>query len=264
MLGSFPAPTVASATGVGARPPAAAHQGPHTVGQGACGTVRHLVQRRVALGEQMDFEGAYPPMGRREMLPFVPPNAKTVLDVGCHRGEFAELVRQQREGVEIWAIEPNAAAARIASTRVDHIVVGSFPDALPSTAKKRFDVVLFNDVLEHMTDPWSALRSARGLLADNGVVVASIPNLRYFQVLFPLVFNGTFEYADHGVMDRTHLRFFTRSSIQSMFTAAGYRVMSIDGINTSPSKWARAASLIPFLGKDILALQYAVVAKTAV
>ena len=94
-----------------------------------------------------------------------------------------------------------------------------------------FDCILFNDVLEHMLAPELALRYARRLLTPGGVVVASIPNIRSFPTLWRLMFHGSWEYQDAGVLDRTHLRFFTKSSMVDMFEREGFALEKVCGIN---------------------------------
>jgi 2-polyprenyl-3-methyl-5-hydroxy-6-metoxy-1,4-benzoquinol methylase len=137
-----------------------------------------------------------------------------------------------------------------------------------------FDCIFFNDVLEHMLAPEMALRHARALLAPGGVIVASIPNIRSFPVVWQLIFHASWEYRDCGVLDRTHLRFFTKSSIINMFEREGFALESICGINAykgipnvSRHLWRafRLANAF-FLGKfdDMKFQQFAVVARPAV
>lgn len=169
-------------------------------------------------------------LGRNEMLPFLPRDCKRLLDVGCGAGVFGELIKQSRE-VEVWGIEPVPSVAAKASVRLDRVVVGSFcpQTGLPEGA---FDCIVFNDVLEHLLEPEQALRYAKCLLSRTGCIVASIPNIRYLPILWHLVARGEWKYGDCGVWDRTHLRFFTKSSIVAMFENEGYAVRSISGINS--------------------------------
>src|SRR5215211_259957 len=115
---------------------------------------------------------------RTEMLPFVPPTAIKILDVGCGSGNFGAELKRTRE-VEVWGIEPVCHAVKIAQTKLDRVIEGIFTpeSALPALA---FDSVIFNDVLEHLFDPAAALDYAKTLLSPRGVIVASIPNIRYF------------------------------------------------------------------------------------
>jgi 2-polyprenyl-3-methyl-5-hydroxy-6-metoxy-1,4-benzoquinol methylase len=203
---------------------------------------------------------------RPEMLPFVPAHCRRLLDVGCGEGAFGESLRRAR-GIEVWGVEPFKSAAETARTKLDRVIEGVFGSdiALPVGI---FDCVLFNDVLEHMIAPERALDYARDLLAPGGVVVASIPNIRSFPTIWQLIVHASWEYTDSGVLDKTHLRFFTRSSMIKMFEKQGYAVEGAYGINAyyhgNPRIWAayRLANAL-FAGKlsDMKFLQFAVVAK---
>jgi len=163
------------------------------------------------------------------MLPFVPESAHTVLEVGCSVGNFGSLLKSERSA-RVWGVEIDPEAAAIASRRLDKVIVGPFDRNL-NLPEGEFDCVLFNDVLEHMIDPYSALEYAKELLAKDGCVVASIPNVRYFGNVWRFLIDGTWEYVDEGILDRTHLRFFTRKSIESMFPKLGFEISEIKGIN---------------------------------
>lgn len=173
---------------------------------------------------------AYPFSERREMLAFVPPAARSVLDVGCGPGGFGQALRQDDPTREVWGIEVDEEVAAGAARFYDRMVVGAFPDALAG-AGKTFDCVVFNDVLEHTVDPWAILRATVALLAPGGVVVASIPNVRNVSVVLDLVLRGNWTYRDIGILDRTHLRFFTSRSIRALFADSGFAVEALRGIN---------------------------------
>ena len=113
-------------------------------------------------------------------------------------------------------------------------------------------------MLEHVVDPWTMLDRAQEFLAPGGRIVASIPNVQHYSVVRNLVLRGRWDYADFGVLDRTHLRFFTRSSIEGLFASAGLEIETLDPIHPLASR--RAAFLVgPF--RDMRYLQYAVVAR---
>ena len=164
------------------------------------------------------------------MLAFVPPAARTVLDVGCGPCGFGQSLRQDDPSRELWAVEVDEEVAAGAARFYDRVVVGEFPAALAG-AGQTFDCVVFNDVLEHTVDPWAVLRSTPALLAPGGVVVASIPNVRNVSVVLDLVVRGNWTYRDIGILDRTHLRFFTARSIRALFADSGYAVETMRGIN---------------------------------
>src|ERR1019366_9587048 len=166
---------------------------------------------------------------RKEMLPFVPANCRRVLDVGCGTGGFGASLKQTRE-IEVWGVEPVSSAAEKASAKLDNVVCGPF-DSQINLPVGNFDCVIFNDVLEHMVAPERSLRYAKSLLSPGGSIVASIPNIQYLPIVWRLLFHAQWEYTDAGVLDKTHLRFFTKSTIVTMFQSEGYSLQSICGIN---------------------------------
>jgi 2-polyprenyl-3-methyl-5-hydroxy-6-metoxy-1,4-benzoquinol methylase len=201
---------------------------------------------------------------RSEMLRFVPAHCQRILDVGCAEGAFGESLKKTRPA-EVWGVEPTKSAATAAMARLDRVIEGVFgpENALPENT---FDCILFNDVLEHMISPEGALRYAKSLLAPGGVVVASIPNIRYLPTICDLVIRARWEYVDSGILDKTHLRFFTRSSIENMFEREGFAIDSICGINacSAPNgirrlKWWAFRLVKRF--DDMRFMQFAVVAR---
>lgn len=171
---------------------------------------------------------------RPEMAEFVPEDARRILDVGCGTGQFGRMLKSSRD-IEVWGIEPVKAAAYEAEKHYDHVVCDLFTtDAgLP---EKYFDVVIFNDSLEHMLESEPPLKLAQMLIKPRrGIIVASIPNFRYFDNITHILFDRDFEYTDEGILDRTHIRFFTLKSMKRLFADVGLDVISVTGIN--PRWW---------------------------
>jgi 2-polyprenyl-3-methyl-5-hydroxy-6-metoxy-1,4-benzoquinol methylase len=197
---------------------------------------------------------------RPELLSFMPESAHAVLDVGCGSGAFGHLLRARHPHMDLWAIEPDpASAARAAEGGFDHVIVGSFPDGrLPP---KAFDVIVCADVLEHMADPEVAVRAALGLIRPDGIMVASLPNVRNWRaVVWPLLSRGAWRYTERGILDRTHLRFFTRRSACELFADSGWSVERVRAINmVRRERWISRLSG-GFLD-EFLAPQYVLVAR---
>jgi 2-polyprenyl-3-methyl-5-hydroxy-6-metoxy-1,4-benzoquinol methylase len=169
---------------------------------------------------------------RTEMLGFLPPDARHVLDVGCSSGAFGRQLRTYTKIKSLVGIEPNETAAEVARGTYDTVVTGRFPEActgLPTGAA--YDAIYFNDVLEHMPLPQEALRAAAELLAPQGVVIASIPNIRHISVVGPLLLKDEFKYRDSGILDSTHVRFFTARSMARMFHQEGWHIRRVQPIN---------------------------------
>jgi len=160
---------------------------------------------------------------RQHVADLVPPGARRILDVGCNDGTFGAGLLSRGEGREVWGVEPHDLDAAAAGRRLTGVVNGFYPEALEKVPGT-FDCVSFNHVLEHMVDPWAALRVTRERLDEGGVIVGELPNVRHLPFLVNLAVRGRFDYVDSGLLDRTHLRFFTRSSAQDLFTSTGYVV----------------------------------------
>jgi 2-polyprenyl-3-methyl-5-hydroxy-6-metoxy-1,4-benzoquinol methylase len=209
---------------------------------------------------QAEQERKYYDNPRPEMLGFIPPAARTLLDVGCGRGAFAANLKRAL-GATVWGIELNPDAARIAATRLDRVIERDITSALPELPDAFFDCIVFNDVLEHLADPYSVVSAVARLLAPRGVVVASLPNVRHYPTAWDLFWNGRWEYRDWGILDRTHLRFFTERSVAALFEERGYRV-AVRGINGPTSPFGRFCTrLLPPRFRDIQFMQFAVVAE---
>jgi len=169
---------------------------------------------------------------RRNLVRFVPRDAGTMLDVGCGGGGFGRSVHEVRPDITIFGVEPDPIGARhAAAAPYAQVAEGFFPEAADQLHVERFDVIFFNDVLEHMAEPGSAVIAAKEHLAPGGMVVACIPNVRHMSVWWPLIRRGRWQYEDYGILDRTHLRFFTESSMRQLFEDNGWAVVSSEGVN---------------------------------
>jgi SAM-dependent methyltransferase len=145
---------------------------------------------------------------------------KRVLDVGCATGYLAKALVER--GCTVTGLEFDEGAAEEARPHLDRLIVGDLEtmDLAEAVGDERFDVVVFGDVLEHLKDPLAALRKAKSVMAERGSVVASIPNIAHGSVRLALL-AGRFDYQDLGLLDSTHVRFFTRSSVEDLFREAG-------------------------------------------
>lgn len=203
----------------------------------------------------------YYSQARLEIFDFIPLNAKSILDIGCGEAVFSAQLKQ-RNKAEVWGIEFDVSAADIARKKIDKVLVGDALGIIPGLPDNYFDCIVFNDVLEHLVDPFKALIEIKNKLKTGGVVVCSIPNIRYFFVLKDLLFKKQWRYEDSGVLDKTHLRFFTKNSILDMFNVLGYQILEIKGINKSTSKKLALFNILTFgYFSDTRYSQFACVAK---
>jgi 2-polyprenyl-3-methyl-5-hydroxy-6-metoxy-1,4-benzoquinol methylase len=160
--------------------------------------------------------------------------SQAVLDVGCAVGYIGEFLRRSSPRPWLAGIEIDPAAAEKARPHYDQVIVGSIEDpAVWNQLRRTVDAMIFGDVLEHTADPIVVLRIARPKLSDAGLIVVSIPNIGHIKVRLRLLL-GKFDYEDWGIMDRTHLRFFTLKTAQEMLRQGGFTVVHREGVHGYP------------------------------
>ena len=161
---------------------------------------------------------------RDDIVSLVPGDANDILEIGCAAGMTGNKLKQ-KPGVYVAGVELDHRAAVEAKKVLDDVIEGDIETLELPFGEKRFDCILFADVLEHLIDPLAVLKKTRKLLRANGTVIASIPNVQYLGLVNQLV-EGNWTYQDEGILDRTHLRFFTYHEIVKLFDEAGYRISS--------------------------------------
>jgi len=167
---------------------------------------------------------------RSEILPLLPPRVDRVLEIGCGSGSTLDHLRRTGRCTWTCGVELFPEAAQAARHRVDEVYEGNVEELDLPIAPASIDVVLCLDVLEHLIDPWSVVKKLHRFLAPGGMLIASIPNVRHYSVVLPLLFKGTWEYAPSGLLDRTHLRFFTKASAVALLESSGLGVDLVDSI----------------------------------
>lgn len=160
------------------------------------------------------------------VLDALPPDAARFLEVGCGEGRLGEEIKRCRPHTTVHGIELDERAIGEAAKRLDRVFRADVSQPLP-TLDAPYDCVICADILEHLVDPWEALRRLVSVLGPQGHVVASIPNIRFYKVLRDLVLRGRFTYRDSGILDSTHLRFFTLREMRGLFCDAGLEVESV-------------------------------------
>lgn len=200
------------------------------------------------------------------MRAFVPDGAVRVLDIGCGDGAFAAGLRAERrqrgQDLEIWGLELDPEAALRAESSLDQVRCGAAEDLVAGLPSGHFQCVVMNDVIEHIAWPLPLLSALPAVLAPGGRLVTSIPNVRHFPHLWNLVVHGDWRYRDDGILDRTHLRFYTRQTMADLLAEAGFRVLEQRGINpTNSLRWRLFDLLSLGRARDMRYLQYACVAE---
>ncbi|MBW4509778.1 MAG: methyltransferase domain-containing protein [Scytonematopsis contorta HA4267-MV1] len=162
----------------------------------------------------------------KKMLRFIGDN-KRVVDFGCATGNFAQLLSQK--GCIVTGVDINPEVAQSAKKYCEDFILADldFVSVTEILADNEYDVAIFGDVLEHLKNPWKVLEETKNILKKDGYVVASIPNIAHGAIRLALL-QGRFEYMKEGILDNTHLRFFTRKTVEDLFEKSGYLVTNID------------------------------------
>ncbi len=185
--------------------------------------------------ESRPVDDIYHTVGRGELAQMFTNVPSLILDVGCSAGSNAALVKSRFPGSRAWGIEMNRDAAALAQQKLDRVLQGRFEDfdlRREGIAHGTVDAVLLTDVLEHMYNPWDVMVKLRPYMSPTGQLVLSIPNVRNLWLMDELS-KGNWTYASEGLLDITHIRFFTRKEMIRFAEETGYRVLqarySIDG-----------------------------------
>lgn len=187
------------------------------------------------LDPDVGFDPQYHQNPRIEIASFINEPPGLVLDIGCGGGATGKLIKEKFPGTRVLGIELNPHAAAHARRYLDEVVCASIDEVNPAhfVGDATIGTVLLLDVLEHLYDPWRALTRIRGWLSDGTRVLASVPNIRNLVNLHELA-GGAWEYGPHGVLDVTHVRFFTRASLRRLFEETGYAVAHMEPL-TQPA-----------------------------
>lgn len=172
---------------------------------------------------------------REDMLKYIPNDVKKTLEFGCGFGGFSALLKNKL-GAETWAVEIDEKVAKTASEKLDKVINSEASEAIDKLPDNYFNCIIFFDILEHLVDPYSLLTSVKKKLAKNGIIVISIPNVRYYRHLVDFVVHGNWDYKEQGILDKTHLRFFTRKSLLKMFDNLEFKIHTFEGIHPTHSR----------------------------
>jgi SAM-dependent methyltransferase len=193
---------------------------------------------------------------RKEIAGFLPISYTRVLEIGCGEGGF----RTNLGSCEYWGIEPTP-AAKVARGRLFRVFESSYESALDQLPNCYFDLVICNDVIEHMVEHDRFFRTIKQKLSNNAHIVGSVPNVRYIGNLYELLFLKDWRYRDEGVLDRTHLRFFTEKSLRWTFERHGFVMEACAGVNPVkvqifPLRVFIKNLLVVLFGRDTRFLQF--------
>ena len=154
---------------------------------------------------------------RHDLISQISGTGHKVLEVGCGTGATLIELKKLKIADEVVGVELHANAATANQILLDNFITGNIEQIELPYPPEHFSVMIFADVLEHLQDPWTLVRTMQKYLHPNGLLIASIPNIRYFRALYSVAVKGDFRYTDSGILDKTHLRFFCKKNIIALF-----------------------------------------------
>lgn len=167
---------------------------------------------------------------RAELCDFLPEHYSKVLEIGCAEGHFLDNLLN---GAELWGIEPDQEKANIATSKLNKIFIATYEAISAELPERYYDLVICNDVIEHMSDPDGFLYSIKKKMKSDAYLIGSIPNVRYYRNLYNLLFKKDWKYEEKGILDATHLKFFTEKSLKRLFYKHNFKIDRFCRINQS-------------------------------
>ncbi len=174
-----------------------------------------------------DHQDKYDDKPRMDLLDLVPESCKRILEIGCGTGATGSVIKGKNPNVTYIGLEIDEQAARIAGTRLNQVLtidIEKFHLDELKFEKESFDLIIAADVLEHLYDPWRVMYLLRGFLKNNGKALMSFPNTQNINLIANLV-QGHWTYEKYGLLDATHIRFFTWTEIEKLLQGTGYRIL---------------------------------------
>lgn len=205
---------------------------------------------------------------RKDLLDLIPDENKngTMLEIGAGEGNTLLYAKENNYankiyGVELFEIENSNQS----NDQFEEFLIANIETTKLHFDELMFDVILLGDVLEHLVDPYTVLDNLKKFLKPNGIIIASIPNIREWNTMKTIFLKGDFRYDDAGILDRTHLRFFTKKNIIELFENNNYKIKKIvSNYNGSKMKYLKRLRLfklfLQIFFKELLTIQYLVVA----
>ena len=187
----------------------------------------------------------------------LPEAISAVLEIGCGVGNTLAWIKSIRNCTWVGGVEISPDIAQQARQIVDEVYVENIEHMDLPITKDSLDLILCLDVLEHLIDPWTTVLYLQDLLKPGGALIVSIPNVRNFAVLFPLLFRQKWEYTKAGFLDRTHLRFFVKESALQLISSSGLIVDMVTATGLGRSRKSKMInSMIPSVIKSLFEKQY--------
>ena len=205
----------------------------------------------------LDKEDDYFSQVRSEIEDLLPNYSEVTLDIGCGDGATLEWIKATKRCEKTYGIEISESSYLKAKKILDETLNINIEKEKNFFMEKKFDLILVLDVIEHLIDPWKFLNLIKSRLNEGGSIIISVPNIRHYSILKDLIFFGNWEYSQSGILDRTHLRFFTKKNLKKIFKKEKLNIEILKKYPIDYSGKAKILNKISFnLFSDFLTQQY--------
>jgi len=164
----------------------------------------------------------------QDLYNLIPNNLSSIIEIGSGSGALAKAIKLRSPNIKYIGVEIVEEYAELSKRYCDTVLIDNIEKPTPELNGfiQNASAIIFSDVLEHLYNPWETLKSLSEKISHDCAIFASIPNIQHWSIFIGLI-SGNFNYTDTGLLDKTHLRFFTKSSILSLFNNNGFDVKSI-------------------------------------
>lgn len=198
---------------------------------------------------------------RNEMDYFLNEAPKKSIEFGCSTGRFSQRVKK-KYNTEVWGIDIDEESINQAKIKLDKAFCGDAMELIDSLPENYFDCLICNDFIEHIYSPELFFEKIKKCLTNDAILICSLPNVRYWKHFNRYLFLKDWKYKKSGILDHTHLRFFTKKSMKRAIKAWGFEIQLIKGIRPSKSPFFYIFNILTlFLIRDMRFLQYGFKAK---
>lgn len=202
---------------------------------------------------------------RKELLNLIPTKCKggNLLEIGAGKGNTLIYAKKHNYASKVYGVDISSIDNSYQSSpEIEKFVIGDIEKNDLNFNNIFFDVILCGDVLEHLVNPSDVIQKIKPLLSQNGVIIASIPNIREWATLKKIFFSGDFRYEDVGILDKTHLRFFCKKNIEELFTNNNMEILQLTSNIGYARRTKKIVNLLTFkIFEEFLTTQYYIVAK---
>jgi len=202
---------------------------------------------------------------RKELLDLIPHQNRSgsILEIGAGSGATMIYAKQNGYAKKIYGIELCTVEDSFQeSNEFENFLIGNVENMSLKYNEKSFDVILCGDVLEHLINPYEIVKKMKHFLKDDGVIIASLPNMRQIHMMIQIYLKGDFRYQEAGILDKTHLRFFCKKNMIELFESRGLQVERIVSNSNLIGKTTKLLNKLTFnIFDEFLAAQYYLVVR---